>query len=66
MEVANNCIYKYSEDNLVKEGDFVIIWDGPENKTQTIMKRNGKHQSKNGVYRHNDIIDKVCYGSKIF
>jgi hypothetical protein len=30
------------------------------------MRKNGKHQSKNGVYKHNDIIDKVNYGSKVF
>ena len=56
--VADHCIYKYNKENTVKEGDFVIFWDGPEKKQGEIMKRNGKHQSKNGVYKHNDIIDK--------
>ena len=64
--VPENCIYKYKYDNIVKEDDFVIFWDGPDNKTQAVMKRNGKHQSKNGQYKHNDIMSKATYGSKIF
>jgi hypothetical protein len=31
-EMPNHCIYKYDKENVVKEGDFVVFWDGPENK----------------------------------
>jgi hypothetical protein len=41
--VPKHCIYKYKKENTPKEGDFVIFWDGPENKVGEIMKRNGKH-----------------------
>lgn len=64
--VPDHCIYKYKKDNIVREGDFVTFWDGPEIKQGEIIKRGGKRQSKIGIYKHNDIIDKVDYGSKIF
>ena len=41
--VLEHCIYKYKKDNIAKEGDFVVFWDGPENKQGEILKRNAKH-----------------------
>jgi len=59
-------IYTYRKDNLIKEGDLVIVYESADNMKQIIMKRGEKLQNKFGCYDHNEIIDKCEYGSKVF
>ena len=66
QEIPDNLIYKYTDDNMVKDGDFAVFWDGPDNKTQTVLTKRGNYQTRNGKIKHDDIIDKVCFGSKVF
>ena len=64
--VQEKCLFKYSEDNIVREGDFLIFYDGPTNINQAVMKKGGIYHGKSGKYKHDNIIDKVSYGEKIF
>lgn len=51
-------------DNLMKEGDMVIIYLDPTNTSCLKLKKGEKFQNKYGHYRHDDIIGKE-YGSKV-
>jgi tRNA A58 N-methylase Trm61 len=66
QDIPDHLIYKYSEANTVRDGDFAIFWDGPETKNQFMIKKRGSYQTKNGKIKHDDVIDKESYGSKIF
>lgn len=63
---TNANIYTYRRENLIKEGDIVVVFEGADNMKQLTMKRGEKFQNKFGCYNHDDIIDKCEYGSKIF
>ena len=64
--IQEKCLFKYSHDNIVIEGDFCIFYDGPSNVNQAVIKKGGMHQCKSGKFKHDNIIDKVSYGDKIF
>ena len=38
IQVSHN-IYSYRRDNLIREGDTVIIYEGADNMKQLVMKR---------------------------
>ena len=59
-------IYSYRKDNLIREGDVVIVYESIDSMKQIIMKKGERLQNKYGYYLHDDIIDKCEYGSKVF
>lgn len=59
-------IYTYTKDNLVREGDNVIIFEGPDALKQVQMKRDAVFHNRFGAFPHNDIIDHEKFGTKIF
>ncbi len=63
---TNTNIYTYIRENLIREGDIVVVFEGADNMKQLTMKRGEKFQNKFGCYNHDDIIDQYEYGSKIF
>eukprot|EP00347_Sterkiella_histriomuscorum_P016963 403351184 len=59
-------VFSYTSDNMIKEGDTVIIWESADSIKQIQMKRGSTFQNKHGAFPHGDIIDKVEYGTKVF
>lgn len=53
-----------TSDNIIKEGDMVIVYLDPLSTSCLTLKKDGKLQNKYGHYNHNDIIGKQ-YGSKV-
>ena len=51
-------------DNIMKEGDMIIIYLDPTNTSCLRLKKGEKFQNKYGHYQHTDIIGKE-YGSKV-
>ncbi len=41
-------IYTYRRDNLIKEGDIVVVFEGAENMKQITMKRGEKFNNRFG------------------
>ncbi|KAK9172630.1 tRNA methyltransferase complex GCD14 subunit family protein [Cryptosporidium meleagridis] len=48
-----------------KDGDLVILFGGYEMVIQVFLEQNGRTQTRNGVFLHNEIIGKN-FGSRIF
>lgn len=65
VPVSHN-IYSYRRENLIKEGDTVIIYEGADSMKQMVMKKGERFQNKSGCFLHDEIIDKADFGSKVF
>ena len=65
-EIAENCLFKYKRDNTIRNGDIVIFWDDRDNFLQATMKKGDSYMTYKGKFYHDDIIDKVDFGSKVF
>lgn len=48
-----------------KSGDLVVLFGGYEMVLQVLLEHNGRTQTRNGVFLHDEIIGK-CFGSRIF
>jgi tRNA (adenine57-N1/adenine58-N1)-methyltransferase len=59
-------IYSYRGDNLIREGDTVIVYEGADSMKQLVMKKGGKLQNKSGCFNHDDIVGKCEFGSKVY
>jgi hypothetical protein len=42
VKPSSRNIYTYRKDNLIKEGDLVIVYESADNMKQIIMKRGEK------------------------
>jgi tRNA A58 N-methylase Trm61 len=50
----------------VQEGDLVVFWESVDNFTQAIIKKDDFYQNSKGKFLHNQMINKVEFGSKMF
>jgi len=64
--IPDHCIFKYSEDNLIRQDDLAIFWESSELQKQTVMAHGGAYQTKDGKYFFKHIINKEQFGSKVF
>jgi tRNA (adenine57-N1/adenine58-N1)-methyltransferase len=59
-------IYSYKRDNIIREGDTVLVFEGPDAMKQVTMVKDCQLHNKFGNFPHNEIIDNYEYGSKVY
>ncbi|CUV06235.1 unnamed protein product [Cryptosporidium hominis] len=63
--VVNKSYAQRRRYEMCKNGDLVVLFGGYEMVIQVFLEQNGRTQTRNGVFLHNEIIGKN-FGSRIF
>ena len=60
-------LFSYEKDNVIREGDTVIIYEKQDLQKQLIISRGKSYTAQKGAIRHDDLINnKERYGTKIY
>lgn len=67
VQERNPLIYAYKRDNIIREGDTLVVFEGgADGMKQVTMVKGGILQNKFGAFHHSSIIDEVEYGQKVY